>query len=136
MPNLLDWCPLPAGVHDAIISKVSLHFGGATFVTLSYQVRHDGKDYCVHELLTFDAPIGSPQHQRSAEGKGRVKQILQAHGRSESEIQDYDDVERVLCGLRVKIHTVLRNQNGLPVPRVLEFLGKGEEPVIGDTTTC
>ena len=135
MPNLLDWRPLPAGVHDAILDGVDFSFGAATYLRLSYKIQHDGELYYLHEMLTFDAPIASPQHQRAAEGKGRVKQILQVHGLSESEIKDFDDVERVLRGLRVTMLTTLKKQNGLPVPCVSGILGKGKEPVIDDTTT-
>jgi hypothetical protein len=76
-------------------------------------------------MLALGAPLDSPDYQRTAEGKGRVRQLLQVLGLSENDIQDFADIETKLRGAQVQIVVAHKSQHGLPVPVVRVVIGKG-----------
>ena len=74
---LLDWRVLPMGAYSATIDDVRVNFGALTWLGITYRVQYAEEDYSVSEILALDAPLSSADYSRTAEGKGRVRQILQ-----------------------------------------------------------
>ena len=75
-------------------------------------------------ILALDAPLSSADYSRTAEGKGRVKQILQINDTPEETIKDFTDIQELLPGMRVRIEVRHKIVSGLLVPRVQAILGK------------
>jgi hypothetical protein len=124
MPSILDWRVAPQGQHNAMIEQVELNFSAVTWLKIGYRIQFQGQDYWIRELLAFAAPLDHPDYQRTAEGKGRVRQILQVLGLSENDIQDFADIETKLHGAQVQIVVAHKSQHGLPVPVVRAVIGK------------
>jgi hypothetical protein len=122
--TILDWRVLPQGAYSATIDDVRVNFGALIWLTLSYRVRHEDETYFVSELLALEAPLGSPGYARTAEGKGRIKQILQIHNVPEENIQTFTDIQKVLQGLNVRIEVIHKIVHDLPVAHVRAILGK------------
>ena len=128
MPSILDWRVVPQGQHDATIEQIELNFSAVTWLKIGYRIQFQGQDYWILEMLALDAPLESPDYQRTAEGKGRIRQILQVLGLSENDIQDFADIETKLRGAQVQIVVAHKSQHGLPVPVVRAVIGKGMAP--------
>jgi hypothetical protein len=120
----LDWRVLPMGAYSATIDDVRINFSATTWLGITYRVQHAEEDYSVSEILALDAPLHSADYSRTAEGKGRIKQILQIHGLAEETIKDFTDIQRALLGLSLRIEVTHKLVSGLPVPRVHSVLGK------------
>jgi hypothetical protein len=125
MPSILDWRVVPQGQHNAIIEQVELNFSAVTWLKIGYRIQFEGQDYWIREMLALDAPLDAPSYQRTAEGKGRIRQILQVLSLSENDIQDFADIETRLGGAQVQIIVAHKSQHGLPVPVVRAVIGKG-----------
>jgi hypothetical protein len=134
MPSILEWRVVPAGTYDATI-EAEITFSTITWLIVTYLVRHDGQDYCVREMLALEAPLDSPNYQRTAEGKGRIRQILRVLGLSEHDVRNYTDIETKLSGARVQIAVAHKLQHSLPVATVRAVIGKGIAPADGAATS-
>lgn len=126
---LLDWRVLPMGAYSATIDDVRINFAATTWLRITYRVQHAEEDYSVSEILALDAPLHSADYSRTAEGKGRIKQILQIHGLAEETIKDFTDIQKLLPGMSVRIEVRHKNVSGLLVPRVQAILGKAAPSV-------
>jgi hypothetical protein len=135
MPSILEWRVVPPGTYDAIIDPLEITFSTIVWLKIAYRVHHDGQDYCVQELLALEAPLDSPNYQRTAEGKGRIRQILRVLGLSEHDVRNYTDIETKLSGARVQIAVAHKLQHGLPVATVRAVIGKGIAPADGAATS-
>ena len=89
---------------------------------------HKGQEYCVEEWLTLDAPKSSSSYQRTAEGKGRVKQILSAYDEQMPDKIEPRELIAALEGKAVRIAVTHKITNDLPVPKVSRILGKPQAP--------
>ena len=121
---LLDWRVLPMGAYSATIDDVRVNFGALTWLGITYRVQYAEEDYSVSEILALDAPLSSADYSRTAEGKGRVKQILQINDLPVETIKDFTDIQKLLPGMSVRIEVTHKFVSGLPVPRVQAILGK------------
>jgi hypothetical protein len=75
MPSILEWRVVPAGTHNATIDQVELTFSTITWLKMGYHIRSQGEDYWVTEMLALEAPADSLDYRRTAEGKGRIRQV-------------------------------------------------------------
>jgi hypothetical protein len=124
----LSWDPLPPGVYDAVVDKVSFPYSANVSIIITYYVPHEGKEYFLDDWLTLDAPKTSSSYQRTAEGKGRVKQILSAYDEQMPDKIEPRELIAALEGKAVRIAVTHKITNDLPVPKVSRILGKPEAP--------
>jgi hypothetical protein len=128
MPIDLTWHVLPPGVYDAVVDEVDFRFGANLSLVITYRTAHRDQEYCVEEWLTLDAPKSSSSYQRTAEGKGRVKQILSAYDEQMPDKIEPRELIAALEGKAVRIAVTHKITNDLPVPKVSRILGKPEAP--------
>ena len=126
MPSILEWRVVPAGTHNPTIDQVELTFSTITWLKIGYHIRCQSEDYWVTEMLGLEAPADSLDYRRTAEGKGRIRQVLQVLGLSEDDIRNFADIEAKLRGAQVQIVVAHRIQYGLLVPVVRAVIGEGE----------
>ena len=124
----LSWDVLPPGVYDAVVGKVDFRFGANLSIVITYRVLHEGEEYFLDDWLTLDAPKTSSSYQRTAEGKGRVKQILSAYDQQMPDKIEPAALVAALEGKAVRIAVTHKTMNELPVPKVSRILGKPEAP--------
>jgi hypothetical protein len=124
MPFSLELRLVPAGEHIAVIDEVCINFAKIVWLTIVYRIQHEGEEFRIREMLALEAPTASADYQRTAEGKGRVKQILDAHNVLPSEIKDFVDIPELLRGKAVRIVVSHKEESGLKVPRVSSVVGK------------
>ena len=124
MPIDLEWDAIPAGVYDAVVHEVDFKFGSTVGIVINYRIRHDGRDYHVGEWLTLDAPQDSPLYNETAQGKGRIRQILAAYGEKPPTKLEPAEIIAALTGKALRIAIIHKWINGLPVPKVAGILGK------------
>jgi hypothetical protein len=128
MPIDLSWNALPPGVYDAHVDKVDFRFGASLSLVITYWVPHEGEEHFLDDWLTLDAPKSSPSYQRTAEGKGRVKQILSAYDEQMPDKIEPRELIAALEGRAVRIAVTHKITNDLPVPKVSRILGKPQAP--------
>ena len=117
MPSILDWRVVPQGQHNATIDDIELNFSAVTWLKIGYRIQLQGQDYSdFGDARTRCTTRVLADYQRTAEGKGRIRQILQVLGLSENDIQDFADIETKLRGAQVQIVVAHKSQHGLPVP--------------------
>jgi hypothetical protein len=126
MSFTMEWRLPPAGVHVAVIEEVDFMFKAVVWLIIVYHVQHEGEDFRLREMLALDAPRASADYFRTAEGKGRVKQILDAHGVPESAVTHFDDIVELLRGKAVTVEISHKKESGLKVPRVHAVLGSAD----------
>jgi hypothetical protein len=124
----LSWDVLPPGVYDAVVHEVDFKFGSTVGIVIDYRIRHNGRDYHVGEWLTLDAPQDSPLYNDTAQGKGRILQILTAHGEKPPTKPKQTEIIAALTGKALRIGITHKMTNGLPVPKVAGILGKAVLP--------
>jgi hypothetical protein len=120
----LRWEALPEGEYDAIVHKVEFKFGASLSIVVVWRATHEGQEYFVDDWLTLDAPKTSSNYQRSAEGKGRIRQILSAYDEKMPSEMEPDQLVAALEGKALRIVISHRNINGLPVPKVAGIKGR------------
>jgi hypothetical protein len=121
-----DWentIPSP-GHYDAEIIRASINpKSDITYLTIEYQiVDQAGRPYSVIELAVLDAKRTSSRHAQSAQGKGRVKSIMEANGKPLT-FSSIQAVPLELMGCRVRIAVGHKDIEGLPVPVVHGIVG-------------
>jgi hypothetical protein len=126
MPFSMEWRTLPPGVYDAVVDDVDFSTKAMVWLMVVYRVQHEGQAFRLREILALDAAETSADYQRTAEGKGRIKQILDAHGIALSSIKDYPDIPTLLIGKAVRITVSHKTENGLKVPHVRGVSGQTE----------
>jgi hypothetical protein len=124
----MEWRALPPGTYDAIVDEVDFSFKAMVWLMVVYRVHHGGQEFRLRELLALDASETSADYQRTAEGKGRIKQILDAHGIATSSIKDYPDIPALLKDKAVRITVSHKTENGLKAPYVRGVSGQTEGP--------
>jgi hypothetical protein len=124
----LSWDVLPAGVYDAVVDELEFRFGANISIVITYGTTHKGQEYHVEEWLTLEAPKTSSSYQRTAEGKGRIKQILSAYDEKMPDKIEPAQLVAALEGKAVRIAVTHKKKNELPVPNVSRILGKPEAP--------
>ena len=122
----LEWDAIPAGVYDAVIHEVDFRFGSTVGIVIDYRIRHTERDYHVGEWLTLDAPKNSPLYNDTAQGKGRIRQILAAYGEKLPAKPTPAEIITALTDKALRIEITHKMTNGLPVPKVAGILGKAE----------
>jgi hypothetical protein len=120
---------LPAGRYDARIEALDLKRYSTVLLCLCYRVPYQGRDYFVWEELAIDAPRNSPSYSRTAEGKGRIYEILAAFGEKPPPTIFAPDLEDVLVGREVHIGIRTKQSTVFAVPIVTGVLGKARNPV-------
>jgi hypothetical protein len=128
VPIDLDWDVLPPGVYDAAIHEVDFKFGSTIDIVIDYRVPHGGLDYHVSEWLTLDAPRNSPLYNATAQGKGRIRQILDAYEEKLRAKLEPTEIVAALKGKVLRVAITHRMINDLPVPKITGVLGKSELP--------
>jgi hypothetical protein len=126
--SLLEWRVIPAGVHVAVVEKVDFSFKSVTWLTIVYFVRSGSEEFRIREILALDAPVASAEYARTAEGRGRVKQLLDAYEVPESEVKDFPDISNLLRGKAVKIAISHKEQCGLKIPYVSAVFKRADIP--------
>jgi hypothetical protein len=120
----LEWDALPPGVYDAVVHEVDFKFASAVGIVIDYRIPQHGRDYYVGEWLTLDAPKDSPLYNETAQGKGRIGQILAAYGEKTPTKLEPAEIIAALTGKALRIAIIHKWINGLPVPKVASILGK------------
>jgi hypothetical protein len=125
----LSWDALPPGIHNGAIREIDFKFGATVSIVLTYRVPYAGTDYFVNEWLTIDAPRTSATYNASAEGKGRLKQLYEAHRLPLPTKLKPVEIIATLTGKEFRFSVSTRQVNGLAVPKVTAILGKADKPV-------
>lgn len=128
MPIDLEWDALPPGVYDAVVHEVDFKFGAAVGIVIDYRIPQHGRDYYVREWPTLDAPKDSPLYNETAQGKGRIGQILAAYGEKPPAKPKPAEIIPALTGRALRIAIIHKWINGLPVPKVASILAKAKSP--------
>jgi hypothetical protein len=98
-----------------------------TYLNLDYKVRDlAGKSFVIAEMLVLDAAITNPRYTQSAQGKARVKAIMEANTRP-LEFANIQAVPLALIGCRARIAVGHKYVEGLPVPTVQGIVGPIED---------
>jgi hypothetical protein len=123
----LEWQTLPPGIYDAVIGEVNYYFGEPISIQIPYEVMlPDGEIYVVSEWLTIEAQRSSPSYVRTAEGKGRVSQILAIKGLSLKDAKAAGGLTALpdlLRGTAVRITVRSKLKTGLSTPVVAGVIG-------------
>jgi hypothetical protein len=130
----LSWDALPPGIHNGAIHEIDFKFGATVSIVITYRVPHAGVDYFVSEWLTIDAPRTSGTYNATAEGKGRLKQLCEAHRLPLPTKLKPAEIIATLTGKEFRLGVSTRQVNGLPVPKVAAILGKANKPVRPQST--
>ena len=81
MPSELAWETISAGLYDATVTSVTYSYKAVISINIAYKfIDTHGELYTVAEWLAFDAPRSSPRYFDTAQGKGRINQILKTMG--------------------------------------------------------
>jgi hypothetical protein len=129
MPIDLSWDVLPPGIHNGEIHEVDFKFGSTVSIVITYRVHYDGADYYVDEWLTLDAPKNSPAYNRTAEGKGRLRQLYVAHQLQLPSKLEPANIKAHLEGQQYRLIVATKRVNDLATPKVGGVLGKADKPV-------
>ena len=123
----LEWQTLPPGIYDAVVGEVNYSFGETIGILIPYEVVLPGDEiYVVTEWLTLEAPKSSPSYVRTAEGKGRVSQILAVKGMSLKDAKAAGGLKALpdmLRGIALRITVRSKLKNGLSTPVVVGVIG-------------
>jgi hypothetical protein len=125
----LTYPALPDGRYDAVIERIELKRYTTVLVCIDYRIPYKGKDCHVWEELAIDAPANSPSYWRTAQGKGRIHEILTAFGEQPPSRIFAPDLEDALVGREVHIAIWNRQSGTFAVPVVSAVLGKARHPV-------
>jgi hypothetical protein len=129
MPLDLTWDVLPPGVHDGVITEVDFKFGSTVGIVITYRAPHGGTDYFVSEWLTLDAPKNSPSYNETAQGKGRLKQLYDAHRVPLPKALEPAEIINKLVGKTYRLLVSTKRVNGLAAPKIVGILGPADKPV-------
>ena len=99
----LTFPALPDGRYDAVIEAIDLKRYTTVLLCIRYRIPHKGRDFPVWEELAIDAPASSPSYARTAQGKGRIFEILSAFGEPPPPRIFAPDLEDTLVGREVHI---------------------------------
>jgi hypothetical protein len=124
-----DWLtdiPQP-GHYDALVIHASINpKSDITYLNLSYRiVDHAGRPYVISDMTVLDAKHTNPRHSQSAQGKGRVKAIMEANGKP-LQFANIQAVPLELTGCRVRIAVGHKYIEDLPAPVVQGIVGPVE----------
>jgi hypothetical protein len=124
-----DWAKTipPPGHYEATVVRASNHQKSrVTYLRIEYSIQNgDGLRLTLDELLPLDADRQDTLYSRSAQGKSRVKTIMEANSRPVT-FATIHDVPKALIGCRTIIAVVHKNTDGLPVPIVKGIVGPAE----------
>jgi hypothetical protein len=129
MPINLEWKALPEGEYAAVFHEIEFKFAASVSIVIVWRALHEGHEYFIDDWLTLDAPKTSPSYHRTAQGKGRIMQILAAYGEKMPAKIEPEELVGRLVGKALRIVVTHKMVNGLPVPRVSGIQGKAEFPV-------
>jgi hypothetical protein len=115
------------GHYDAQIIRARINpKPDIVYLNIEYRiVDQAGRPYTVTEMTVLDAKPTNGRHSQSAQGKNRVKGIMEANGKPLS----FGDIQAVpieLTGCRARIAVGHRDADGLPVPVVQGIVGPAE----------
>ena len=115
---------LKPGVYDATVVSARVNPKNViTWLNIVFEVTGEhGEVRQIESLSALDAPPSSPRYSDTAQGRGRVKAILEANGRPLA-FSSVDEVARALTGCRVSILIGSRTRDGLRVPTVDSIQG-------------
>jgi hypothetical protein len=121
-----DWAaeiPNP-GHYAATVTSASIKLKSkVVFLSIDYRiVDNDGRPFTLTDFLVLDAPQEDSVYIRTAQGKGRVKGIMEANGKA-LQFSDIQAVPAALIGCRVTIAVGHRDVDGLPAPTVHGIVG-------------
>lgn len=119
----------PEGRHDAVIEAINLKRSGWTWLGIYYRIPHKGEDFFLWEELPIAVPPNSPGYQRTAEGKGRIHEILSAFGEQPPAKIFAPDLEDALLGREVYLEIRHQQKGTFRTPWVVAVLGKARRPV-------
>jgi hypothetical protein len=104
MPINLEWKALPEGEYDAVVHEIEFKFGASVSIVITWRALHEGHEYFIDDWLTLDAPKASPSYyHRTAQGKGRIMQILAAYGEKTPAKIEHDELVGALVGKALRI---------------------------------
>jgi hypothetical protein len=121
-----DWeksIPQP-GQYDALIISASINpKSDITYLNIDYKIQDQtGQAFTLAEMLILDAKPTNPRYAQSAQGKGRVKAVLEANGKPIT-FRDIQAVPLALLGCQVRIAVGHKYMEGLPTPTVQGVVG-------------
>ena len=93
MTDDLTFEELPPGRYNGTVEKVRYSFKAATHIVITYRLdthqldTPDGEVRRIVERLPIDAPSSSASYFQTAQGKGRVEDILRTKGLSLADAQ-------------------------------------------------
>ena len=123
----LDWEPLNPGIYDAEVVAVNYSFKDTISINVVYEVtKADGSAYVLSEWLALEAPKTSPRYVQTAEGKGRLAQLLQLKGLSISDVKSAGGLEAIpgmVIGIRPRVVVGNQERNGLMAPVIRGIMG-------------
>jgi hypothetical protein len=116
-----DWAaaiPKP-GHYAATVTSASIKLKSqVVFLSINYRIADgDGAQFMLADFLVLDAPREDSVYTRSAQGKGRVKAIMEANGKP-LQFSNIQAVPEALIGCSITIAVGHRDVDGLPAPCV------------------
>jgi hypothetical protein len=117
----------PPGHYQATVVDASINpKSNVTWLKINYRIQNgDGPPFPLEELLLLDADRQDPLYSRSAQGKSRVKVLMEANGRPLT-FTTIHEVPKALMGCRAMIAVGHKNNDGLPVPIVKGIVGSAK----------
>jgi hypothetical protein len=125
----LTFPSLPDGRYDAVIYAIDLKRYTTVLLCIGYRIPHKGCDFFVWEELAIDAPASSPSYSRTAQGKGRIHEILSAFGEPPPPKIFAPDLEDALVGRELHISIRSKQSGTFAIPIVTGVLGRARNPV-------
>jgi hypothetical protein len=124
-----DWAqaiPKPGHYPATVVNSWINPRSGVVYLNIEYAIPgDDGRRFIVTDFLVLDAPLQDRQYTRSAEGKGRVKAIMEANSKP-LQFSSIQAVPLALVGCRITIAVGHRDADGLPVPKVQGIVGPAD----------
>jgi hypothetical protein len=125
----LTFPSLPDGRYDVVIHAIDLKRYTTVLLCICYRIPYKGRDFFVWEELALDAAVSSPGYSRTAQGKGRIHEILSAFGEPPPPKIFAPDLEDALVAREVHIAIRSKQSGTFAVPVVTAVLGKARNPI-------
>jgi hypothetical protein len=122
MTDDLAFEELPPGRYNGTVEKVRYSFTAATYIVITYKL--DTPHRRIRERLPIGAPFSSAFYFQTAQGKGRVEDILRTKGLSLADAQAAGGLRALpglLEGSAIRVVTRNRREGGYNTPVVVRI---------------
>ena len=125
MPSELQWETIDAGLYDATVTSVTYSYKAVISINIAYEIDTHGALYTIAEWLALEAPRSSPRYFDTAQGKGRVSQILKTMGLTLADlgVDWISEIPEKIVDARIRLMIGTKDQYGLQVPYVIDVVG-------------